>query len=67
MTDYDELLQEMYNTLGATQIDFRYNRKTKTYAVVRLNSDPRMVLYKDGRARVTGQEEIERQLSELEN
>ena len=49
----------------ATQIDFRYNRKTKTYGVVRLNADPTMVLYKDGRCRKTTNEEIVRQLKEL--
>lgn len=49
----------------ASKIDFRYNAKTKTYAVVRFNGDPEMVLYKDGVARKTTNEEIQRQLAEL--
>ena len=49
----------------ATQIDFRYNNKTKNHGVVRLNSDPTYVLYKDGRCRKTTEKEIIRQLEEL--
>ena len=49
----------------AGQIDFRYNSKSKTYSVVRLNSDPTKVLYKDGRVRTTAETKIERQLNEL--
>jgi hypothetical protein len=49
----------------ATKIDFRYNRKTKTYSVVRLNADPTMVLYKDGCCRKTTDAEINRQLAQL--
>ena len=58
-------LNDFYTEFYASQIDFRLNRKTKTYGVVRLNSDPSMVLYKDGRCRKTTQEEIIRQLKEL--
>ena len=49
----------------ATQIDFRFNRKTKTYSILRLNHDPSMILYKDGVSRKTTEEEIQRQFKEL--
>lgn len=49
----------------STQIDFRYNRKTKTYSVLRLNHDPSMILYKDGVSRKTTEEELIRQLKKL--
>ena len=56
---------DFYTEFYAGQIDFRLDRKTKNYGVVRLNSDPSMVLYKDGRCRKTTQEEVIRQLKEL--
>lgn len=56
-----DYLTEFY----ATQIDFRFNRKTKTYSVLRPNHDPSMVLYKDGISRKTTEEEILRQFKEL--
>lgn len=59
--NFDQILQKMH----AEQIDFRYNRKSKTYSIVRLNDDPSMVLYKDGVARKTTEEEIQRQLTKL--
>lgn len=49
----------------ATRIDFRFNRRTKTYGILRLNHDPSMILYKDGVSRKTTEEEINRQLIEL--
>ena len=49
----------------STRIDFRYNRKTKTYSVLRLNHDPSMILYRDGVSRKTTEEELERQFKEL--
>lgn len=49
----------------ATQIDFRFNPRTKTYGILRLNHDPSMILYKDGISRKTTEEEINRQLTEL--
>ena len=58
-------MNDFYTEFYATQIDFRYNRKTKTYSVVRFNADPTMVLYKDGRCRKTTDQEIQRQLKEL--
>ena len=58
-------MNDFYAEYYATQIDFRYNRKTKTYGVVRFNADPTMVLYKDGRVRKTTEQEIIRQLKEL--
>jgi hypothetical protein len=58
-------LNDILTQFHATQIDFRFNRKTKTYSVLRLNDDPTLVLYKDGRARKTTQEEISRQLEQL--
>ena len=58
-------MNDFYAEYYATQIDFRYNRKTKTYSVVRFNADPDMVLYKDGRVRKTTEQEIIRQLKEL--
>ena len=53
------------NEFYATQIDFRFNRKTKAYSVLRLNHDPTMILYKDGVSRKTTEEELIRQLKEL--
>jgi len=61
MNNLDKLLMELNEKRWSTQIDFRYNRKDKSYAVVRLNADPSMVLYKDGRSRVTSEEEINKQ------
>jgi hypothetical protein len=58
-------MNDFYTEFYATQIDFRYNRKTGTYSVVRLNADPSMVLYKDGVTRKTTGQEIDRQLREL--
>jgi hypothetical protein len=58
-------LNDFYKEFYATQIDFRYNRKTGTYGVVRFNADPTMILYKDGVARKTTDQEIDRQLREL--
>jgi len=58
-------MKDFYTEFYATQIDFRYNRKTKTYSVVRFNADSTMVLYKDGRVRKTTDQEIARQLKEL--
>jgi hypothetical protein len=58
-------MNSIYEEFYATQIDFRYNRKTRSYSVVRLNADPTMVLYKDGRVRKTTDQEIDRQLKEL--
>ena len=60
MNDYYDFLTEFH----ATQIDFRYNRKTKTYSVLRLNADPTMILYKDGVTRKTTEQEIDRQRRE---
>ena len=59
--DTNKFYQEYY----ATQIDFRYNRKTKTYSVLRLNTDPSYVLYKDGITRKTTQQVIDSQLKQL--
>ena len=56
----NDFLTEFY----ATQIDFRYNRKTKTYSVLRLNADPTMIMYKDGVTRKTTEQEIDRQRRE---
>ena len=61
MNDIDKLVMELNEQMWATQIDFRYNRKDKSYSVVRFNADPSMVLYKDGRVRVTTDEEIQKQ------
>jgi hypothetical protein len=61
MNDIDLLVMELNEQLWATKIDFKYNRKDKSYSVVRFNADPSMVLYKDGRVRVTTDEEIQRQ------
>jgi hypothetical protein len=61
MNDINKLVMELNEQRWATQIDFRYNRKDKSYAVVRFNADPSMVLYKDGRVRVTTDEEIQKQ------
>jgi len=58
-------LNDFYTEFYATQIDFRFNRKTKTYTVVRFNADPTMILYKDGVTRKTTEQEIDRQLREL--
>jgi hypothetical protein len=58
-------MNDFYTEFYATQIDFRYNRKTGGYSVVRFNADPTMVLYKDGVTRKTTEEEIVRQLKEL--
>jgi hypothetical protein len=58
-------LNDFYKEFYATQIDFRYNRKTETYSVVRFNADPTMILYKDGVTRKTTDQEIDRQLREL--
>jgi hypothetical protein len=58
-------LNDFYKEYYATQIDFRFNRKTKTYSVVRFNADPTMILYKDGVTRKTTDQEIDRQLREL--
>lgn len=49
----------------ATQIDFRYDKKTNTYRALHLNADPTYVLYKDGRSRPTTPAEIAKQLEEL--
>jgi hypothetical protein len=59
--EFDKVLQKLYSE----KIDFRYNSKSKSYSVVRLNADPSMVLYKDGVARKTTEEEIRRQLAKL--
>jgi hypothetical protein len=56
---------KFYEEYYATQIDFRYNRKTKTYSVLRLNTDPSYVLYKDGITRKTTQQVIDSQLKQL--
>ena len=56
---------KFYEDYYATQIDFRYNRKTKTYGVLRLNADPTYVLFKDGVTRKTTQQEIDSQLKQL--
>jgi hypothetical protein len=61
MNDIDKLVMELNEQMWATQIAFRYNRKDKSYSVVRFNADPSMVLYKDGRVRVTTDEEIQKQ------
>ena len=53
-------LNDFYTEFYATQIDFRYNRKTGTYSVVRFNADPTMILYKDGVTRKTTDQEIDR-------
>jgi len=58
-------MKDFYEQYYASQIDFRYNRKTGTYSVLRLNADPSLVLYKDGRSRKTTEKEIARQLKEL--
>jgi hypothetical protein len=59
--EFNKVLQKLYSET----IDFRYSQKTKSYSVVRLNADPSMVLYKDGVARKTTEEEIQRQLAKL--
>jgi len=58
-------LAETLEWFFSQQIDFRYNRRTKTYSVLRLNADPSRVLYKDGVARPTTEDEIDRQLKQL--
>ncbi len=54
-----------YELAFSTMIDFRYNQKTGNYSVLRLNANPSMVFYKDGRYRITSDVEIERQLNHL--
>ena len=60
-------LAQALNRINSTMIDFRYNHKTGNYSVLRLNANPNMVFYKDGIARLTSYEEIERQLAALDN
>lgn len=43
----------------ATQLDIRYNQKTKTYHTVHLNADPRKALYLDGIFRETSTADIQ--------
>ena len=56
---------EVNMKIWSTMIDFRRKRGEIDWSVVRLGSDPSMVLYKDGVCRKTTQEEIIRQLAQM--
>ena len=47
----------------AKQIDFKYDKKSDSYLIQRLNADLSYVLYKDGRYRPTTEKEIKQQLA----
>jgi len=57
-----KVLTEVINNFHSAKIECRYDPASNTYGVVRLDSDPSMVLYQNGSFKKTTEEEISKQL-----